>query len=209
MNDPHVKAIHYFVEHDDVVDYRGAAPLAYDAELFRIQADKGEVVLEPKKHYATEEEARNVAEGLVRRWEFEAGLRTGSRSFKLSYARVEIVDRSPLPLPLGVAHAGPVNFHFRVSKAEGRVAKMPTRYPSPPSDEAIDPDDRDASFMLSRLDLYRQGREPLGSVATLPHRAGGVSHAGNGGKRRQTAIGSQTLPDRNEGPRPGWKALGQ
>ena len=27
MNDPHVRAIHYFVKHDDSVDYRDAAPL--------------------------------------------------------------------------------------------------------------------------------------------------------------------------------------
>ena len=40
-------------------------------------------------------------------------------------------------------------------------------YPAPPSGPAIEPDDPDASFMLSRLDLYRQGREPLAGVANL------------------------------------------
>ena len=44
---------------------------------------------------------------------------------------------------------------------------MLTGYPSPPSEQAIDPDDWDASFMLSRLDLYRQGREPLADMAYL------------------------------------------
>ena len=37
----------------------------------------------------------------------------------------------------------------------------------PPPGKALDPDDPDASYMLSRLDLYRQGREPLGNVANL------------------------------------------
>ena len=122
MNDPHVKAIHYFIEHDDSVDYRDAEPLVHEDDLFRIRTDRDEVILEPKSHYATEEEARSAVEGLVRRWEFEAALRAGSRSFRLSYARVEIIDRKPsttaagrrkgrpreLPLP-GVSTSGPSN----------------------------------------------------------------------------------------------------
>ena len=31
----------------------------------------------------------------------------------------------------------------------------------------LEPDDPDASYMLSRPDLYRQGREPLADVAYL------------------------------------------
>ena len=61
MNDPHVKAIHYFIEHDDSVDYRNVAALVYEDELFRVKADKVEVVFEPKNHYATEEDARSLA----------------------------------------------------------------------------------------------------------------------------------------------------
>ncbi len=167
MNDPHVKAIHYLVEHDDSVDYRDVPPLVFDDDLFRVKAEELEVVFEPKNHYATEAEARNAVEGLVRRWEFEAALCARSSDFRLQYAGVDIVDRNPSPLPRDVARADPVNFHFRVSKAQGRVTKMLTRYPSPPSGQAIDPDDPDASFMLSRLDLYRQGREPLGEMANL------------------------------------------
>ena len=166
MNDPHVKAIHYFIEHDDSVDYRDAAPLAYGDDLFCVRADKGEVVLEPKDHYATEEEAKRASEAFVRRWEFQAALSAGSRSFKLLYARVDIIDHNPPPPP-GLVIAGPMNFHFRVPEAQVRVTKMLTGYPAPPSDQAIDPDDPDASFMLSRLDLYRQGREPLAGVANL------------------------------------------
>ena len=165
MNDPHVKAIHYFIKHDDSVDYRDVAALVYEDELFRVKADKVEVVFEPKNHYATEEEARSAVKGFVRRWEFEAALRVGSAGFKLIYARVDIIDRNPSP-SRGVA-LDPVNFHFRVPEAQVRVTKMLAEYPPPPSRQALEPDDPDASFMLSRLDLYRQGREPLASVANL------------------------------------------
>ncbi len=44
MNDPHVEAIHYIVEHDDSVDYRDVAPLAFEDDLFRVSAEKVEVV---------------------------------------------------------------------------------------------------------------------------------------------------------------------
>ena len=167
MNDPHVKVIHYVIEHDDSVDYRNVAALVYEDELFRVKADKVEVVFEPKKHYATEEEARRAVEGFVRRWEFEAALHVGSRAFKLIYARVDIVDRKPPPLPPGVVRVDPVAFHFRVSQARVRVTKMVTEYPALPPVQALEPDDSNASVMLSRLDLYRQGRASLGDMANF------------------------------------------
>ena len=167
MNDPHVKAIQYFVEHDDSVDYRDAAPLVYDDELFCIRADKGEVTLEPKNHYATEEEAKRAVEAFVRRWEFEAALSARSGAFRLLYAGVDIIDRSPPPPPPGVVIVDPVTFRIGVLKAQARVTKVLAGYPAPPSGPAIEPDDPDASFMLSRLDLYRQGREPLAGLANL------------------------------------------
>ena len=191
MNDPHVRAIHYFVEHDDSVDYRDAAPLVCEDELFCIRADKSEVVMEPKNHYTTEEEAKGAIEGFVRRWEFEAALHARSGEFRLLYAGVDIIDRSPPPPPPGVVIVDPVNFRFRVLKAQARVTKVLTGYPAPPLGPAIEPDDPDASFMLSRLDLYRQGREPLGSVAnlclTVLEDSASQATVGKGGKRPMAA----------------------
>ena len=191
MNDPHVKAINYFIEHDDSVDYRDAAPLVYEDELFCIRADKGKVVLEPKSHYPTEEEAKGAAEGFVRRWEFVASLRARSGDFRLLYAGVDIIDRSPPPPPPGVVNVGPVTFRFGVLKAQARVTRVAAGYPAPPSGLAIEPDDPDASFMLSRLDLYRQGRESLASVAnlclTVLEYSASQATAGKNGRRPRAA----------------------
>ena len=191
MNDPHVKAIHYFIEHDDSVDYRNVAPSVFEDDLFRVSAENVEVVLEPKNHYVTEEEARSAAEGLVRRWEFEVALHVGSLAFRLAYARVEIDDRNPPPLPPGFVRADPVNFHFRVSQPQVRVTKMLAEYPALPSVQTLEPDDPNASVMLSRLDLYLQGRDPLGDVANfcltvLEYSALQVAE-GKGGKRKAAA----------------------
>ena len=116
MNDPHVKAIHFYILHDDSVDYSDVEPLVHDDALFCIRAEKRNVVLEPKCHYATEEEARSAAEEFVRRWQFEAALQTQSGAFRLEYERVLIVDRDPPPLPPGVVNADPVYWTFRTSE---------------------------------------------------------------------------------------------
>lgn len=92
MNDPHVKAIHYIIDHDDSVDYRDVAPSSFEDDLFHVKADKLEVVFEPKDHYATEEEARSAVEGIVLRWEFEAALRARSSEFRLVYAGADVID---------------------------------------------------------------------------------------------------------------------
>ncbi len=85
MNNPHVETLHYCVKHDNSVDYRDVEPLVHDDALFRVRAEQRNVVLEPKGHYATEEEAKRTAEGFVRRWEFEAALRAQSDAFRLVY----------------------------------------------------------------------------------------------------------------------------
>ena len=94
--------------------------MVFEDDLFRVKAEKVEVVFEPKNHYATEEEAKSAVEGLVRRWEFEAALQVGSAGFKLIYAGVDIIDRNPPPPSLGVVPIA-ANFHFRVSNAQVRL----------------------------------------------------------------------------------------
>ena len=124
MNDPHVKAIHFYIQHDDSVDYSDVEPLVHDDALFCIRAEKRKVVLEPKCHYATEEEARSAAEEVVRRWEFEAALRTQSGAFRLMYERVHIVDRDPPP---GVVKPDPVYWNFRTSVPRVTVSRRPPK----------------------------------------------------------------------------------
>ena len=165
MNDPRVKALHYFVKHDNSVDYSDVESLVHDDPLFRVRAKQRNVVLEPKCHYATEEKAKRAAEGFVRRWEFEAALRAQSGAFRLEYQRAHIIDCDPPPLPPGVVNADPIFWSFHVPEAQVTVIKKPTTLPAPPSGSALDPDDRDAKDMLARLDLYRLGREPLASMA--------------------------------------------
>ena len=172
MNDPHVKAIHYLIDHDDSVDYRDVPPLAFDDDQFRVRAEMLEVIFEPKGHYATAEQARNAVEGLVRRWEFVAALRARSSEFRLVYAGADVIDRNPPPAPPGVVNLGPVTIRAGVPKVQARLTKVAANYPAPPHGPAIDPDDPDASFMLYRLDSLSPGkRAASGRCQCLPHSA--------------------------------------
>ena len=191
MNDPHVEAIHYFIDHDDSVDYRDVAPSSFEDDLFHVKAEKLEVVFEPKNHYATEEEARSAVWGLVRRWEFEAALRARSSEFRLVYAGADVIDRNPPPLPPGVVNLGPVTIRAGAPKMRAKLTKVAASYPAHPQGPANDPDDPDAVFMLYRLDLYRQGREPLAGVAnvclTVLEYSALQTTGGKGNKRKAAA----------------------
>lgn len=107
---------------------------------------------------------KEAVEGFVRRWEFESALRVGSAAFKMMYAGVDIIDRNPPP-PGVVPISG--TFRSRPVRTQARLPKRVSEYPSPHSGRPIEPDHPDALFMLSRLDLYRQRREPLASVAYI------------------------------------------
>ena len=165
MNDPHVESIHYFIAHDDSVNYSNTNPLEYEDDMFHIQAAKDQVRFEPKNHYATEEDAKRAVEGRARRWEFEAALSQSSTQFKLVYAGVEIIDLNPPAPPEGVSLIS-ATFRSPPATMQVRITKRVTEYPAPSSGwPPLDPDDPDALYMSSRLDLYRRGRELLGGAA--------------------------------------------
>ena len=85
MNDPHVVALFYNIQHGPSVDYREAEPRDYEAENFSVRVEDKKVCFTMKAHYATEEEAREAVREYISRWEFTVGLRRGPDKFKLVY----------------------------------------------------------------------------------------------------------------------------
>ena len=164
MNDPHVTALHYRVEHDDSVVYDNAVPLDYEDDHVEVHLEKRQLTLRPKEHYASAKEARESLEWFIRHWEFEAAVDAGTRQFELKYMDADICDRNPTPPPPGVvdlsmsARAGhpKVSLKLRVGKA---------KYPSPPTRCELDSSNPTALAMLSRLDRYHQGRETLAAMS--------------------------------------------
>ena len=159
MNDPHIAALIYKIEHGPSVDYRKAESIDHEEAEFRVKIAKDQVRFEFKEHYATEDAARKAIEDYIRVWEFSACLKNGPSYFKLKFDHAQIEDRNPTPGVVMVA-AHPARYEVKVGKATGVVS--PACYPPPPSGLKITPD---VQTMYDRYMGYRQGREPLTTMA--------------------------------------------
>ena len=159
MNDPHVAALIYKIEHGQSVDYRKAQPMDHEETDFSVKVADQQVRFEFKKHYAAEDVARRAIEGCIRAWEFGAGLKNGPDYFKLKFDYAQIEDRKPTP-GVVMVHARPARFEVTVGKATCVVS--PGCYPPPQSVMLITPD---VQTMYDRYMGYRQGREPLTTMA--------------------------------------------
>lgn len=162
MNDPHVVALHYRIEHGpDVIDWSRADPLDKEEPSFRVQAENGRVRFELKAHYPSEEAARFAVEaGYIPNWEFVVGLERGPNAFKLRFDRSEIVDRNPPPGP------PPVSVHFRAGIPTVSVTLAPPTPPSypdpPPAAIKLSPD---VDSMYQHYLRHLGGGEPLPAMA--------------------------------------------
>ena len=160
MNDPHVVALIYHIEHGDSVNYEDAKSFVCNEPAFQVKIKDEEVCFELKEHYATESEARESIDEYIRVWELDAGLRHGPDYFKLKFDRTKIEDRNPTP---GV-------IDLRATFAAGNpewsadIIIAPSDYPSPLSGLSID---ADVQTMYDRYMNYRRKREPLVSMANL------------------------------------------
>ena len=159
MNDPHVVALLYTIEHCRSVDYRKAKPLDHEDAGFRVKITNQKIRFEFKEHYATEGAARKAIEDYVRAWEFSACLERGPDSFKLKFDYAQIEDRKPTPGVVTV-NARPVRWEMKVGKAT--VVVSPSCYPPPPSKLKLTPD---VQTMYERYMDYLQGGEPLPGMA--------------------------------------------
>ena len=160
MNDPHVVALIYHIEHNKSVSYEDAKSFVCDEPEFRVKIKNKEVCFEFKKHYATESEARKSICEYIRIWELDAGLRHGPDYFKLKFDRSKIEDRNPTPGEMEVsATITSGNPEWTIN-----IIVAPANYPSPPSGLSIDCDVR---TMYNRYINYRRDRESLVSLANF------------------------------------------
>ena len=159
MNDPHVNALIYQVIHDKSVSYQNAKPLEIENPGFRLKVEGNWARFELKKHYPTAQEARAAVGPFVEKWEFEISLHHRLGRFALRFDKAEIIDRDPTP--------GVVNVSGHVSTGIPTVSISVTvdaQYPAP-SQVPMDINNPDVRTMRHRYEGYRQGHEPLPSMA--------------------------------------------
>lgn len=163
MNDLHVVALHYRIEHGpDVVDWSRAGVLNKEEDGFRVRAENGRVRFEFKAHYASEGAARSAVEAdYIPNWEFVAGLAQGPNAFTLRFDRSEIVDRNlppGSPLLRVQLRAGTPTISVKLAPP------APPFFPEPPAPSAIERSP-DVMSMYQRYLGHLEGREPLSGMA--------------------------------------------
>ena len=171
MNDPHVVALIYGIEHGASVGYEEAEPFVREEPAFHLEVKDKKVRFELKDHYAEESAARKSIEEYIRVWEFDACLNNGPGSFKLRFDKAEIEDRNPTPGVVTISGT----IRSGVPTVSGSITRGLPDYPSPPSGLAINPD---VQTMYDRYMNYLRGREPLSGMAffcltVLENSAGG------------------------------------
>ena len=160
MNDPHVVALIYRVEHGDTFNYDNTAPLNLETSEFRLTVEDKQARFELKNDYATESEAQQAMEGYIRAWVFDACLRQNDPDyFRLEFDESVIEDRNPTP---GVhkVNAGTIKWKFDLSSPS--VTLSPGNYLLPPSDVSLD---STVELMYQRYMDYLRGRRSLLSMA--------------------------------------------
>ena len=159
MNDPHVVALHYRVNHGPTIDYSEAETLDREESGFRLSVEDRKVKFELKEHFATEEQAKEALTKYIREWEFDATLKYGnSDSFRLVFEKAEIIDRNPTPGEVRIS----ARLEVTAAMGSATLTTVVREYPSPPSDIVLNPD---AETMHQRYLGYRGKHELLPSVA--------------------------------------------
>ena len=159
MNDPHVVALLYRVNHDNSISYSRAEPLIHEDLNFLLVVEDNIARFDMKEHYAAEEGARDAIENFIRNWESHACLERGSDCFRLEFEKAEIEDRNPTHGVKGIR----IDAKFGALKSSVSLTIAAPRYPAPPS--GVNFNDPDVQTMYQRYMGYREGNEPLASMA--------------------------------------------
>ena len=161
MNDPHVVALHYELSFASDVDYKPPhSPLSYRRADFDIELGGAHVRFIPKTHFPDRQSARAVCDPLARAWEVMIALEVGTLGVMLQYQKTEIIDRNPTP---GVIELHAETFASATTFGTATLIKSFNRYPqAPDSNFLLTPD---AEFLWQRYRMFKEGREPLLSMA--------------------------------------------
>ena len=167
MNNPHVDALVFGIEHGPAVAYSDdAPPIDHEEPEFRVTLNDGTVRFELKEHHATEEAAMEAVLPYIRCWELDASLHARPGDFRLRLDRADVIDRNPRPWSkqrtFNVS-ASRVAWRFTTGVAEVTLTRP--AYPSPPAGVTLKADDPDVATMYGRMSGYYEGREPLPGVA--------------------------------------------
>jgi hypothetical protein len=163
VNDPHVAAVIYAVGADGATKYENASPLAVEHHLGRIVIKDDKLRFEPKRHFATEQEAIEAVGPFLQAWEAHAALQARVPGLlRFRFEKAEIIDRNPLPPD--PSNPEPVRVQLRAKLSiRGEIGIVtPSQtlhaYPPPPTAFQCSPEFDDA---FARWRHYKSGLDSL------------------------------------------------
>jgi hypothetical protein len=160
MRDPHVVALRYRLETDETTSYNHPPPIGAETDAFSLHLADNVLTITLAKHVSSVELARTEVEELLRSWELDVALRLGPGELHFVFTDAEVVDRNPL-----IDGVRMIEFSSSVVITKGMSAKVHvsrSKYPAPPTRFRVSPD---VETMWQRYQGYREGREPLLSMA--------------------------------------------
>lgn len=177
MPDLHVVSLRYSLRPSEHASFINPPPVEFETDDARFRLAEGTLTCEMKTHFADPAEARRAVEPAIRAWEIDADLRLCQGVMKFGFDGADVIDRTPPPP--GVVHGAAYIVGSGLVTATGtasvHIGYVAYPAPSPPTFR-LNPD---AESILARYQGYRDGREPLPSMAffclTLVHLKGGKS----------------------------------
>jgi len=161
VRDPHVKALHYRIEHAETVMYESPKPLRHEEAGFTVQLEDSRAVIEMKDHHPSRESAREAVEGFLSAWELKSALESGQDSLQFTYERADMIDRNPEP---GVVVLYAEAAQVAIQGGDVSFRMNLTSFPPPPTDMAVD---ADVEFLFAIYQMFRQGTRTLSDAAYL------------------------------------------
>jgi len=149
MRAPHVVSLRYHLVTDEIVNvFASPPPLEWETGDFRLRLEDGIATVQLTKHYSSVQEAREVVERHLVRWEAYAALQSGRLELEFDFEGAEWSSQPKGPALTVIG--------------EPRLEVIVHRNPTPPPDHfSLSPD---AETMWHRYEGYLNGREPLASM---------------------------------------------
>lgn len=164
MNDPHVKTLYYRIVPGSHVDYEKAPAVIEDTEHFKMYVDGEKVRFDMKVHCSTVNEARKLTDEYLRLWNILISLEHNPGDLNFKYQDADIIDLSPSPIDSQNIRLSVHNTVHAITSMDAVLHLSHNTYPSRPERFCLSPD---VEKMYLRYKNYRQGREPLTTMANV------------------------------------------
>lgn len=161
MNEPVVESLNYILKTSDEISFDNPPILEDELPSFNIKLENGNLNVEMKDFFKTEDEARSFVEPYLKAWELDNFLTFGRKEFWFEFEKSTIIERGSKCLD-GSTTAYPKTSHICITGFSPKVHVTRNKYPLPSKKLKYSPD---VESLIKRFESFQSGKEPLLSMA--------------------------------------------